>query len=137
MEQVQAETRPGMSPAVVDENQRSSYMGAGAAAGGVAVAGGSAAVAARSGSAQVVGSGSEDAQLNKQMDNLRTQDAHAPRQSVDSVRTVEVANAAPGPPAGAVAFDHPPTEEEKARARQQMEGEEAGVRSKKEVRTSS
>jgi hypothetical protein len=127
LQQEQAETRPGMSPAMVDEKQRSSYMtGAGAGAG---VAAGAAGAAAVGSSADSDG----DAQLNTKMENLRTssikQESQTPRRSVDSVRSaasVEV-ETAPGPPAGPVVFDHPPTEEEKLEAQRLMEKEEAAV----------
>jgi hypothetical protein len=66
----------------------------------------------------------QDRHLNEKMGNLRTsalkEESHTRRQSIDSVRSVE-APTAPGPPAGPVAFDHPPTEEEKQQAKELME----------------
>jgi hypothetical protein len=135
LQQEQAETRPGMSPAMVDEKQRSSYMtGAGAGAGVAAGAAGAAAVGSSADSEKPPSAGPDgDAQLNTKMENLRTssikQESQTPRRSVDSVRSatsVEV-ETAPGPPAGPVVFDHPPTEEEKLEAQRLMEKEEAAV----------
>ena len=130
MQHVQAETRPGMSPAVVDESQRSSYMAG--AVGGATVAGG-AAIGSTAISDKPTTSRADDAQLNEKMENLRTssikQEAQTPRRSVDSVRSVQSVEVetAPGPPAGQVAFDHPPSEEEKLKARQLMEQEAAAT----------
>jgi hypothetical protein len=131
MQQVQAETRPGMSPAMVDESQRSSYMaGAGVVAGGGGGAPAAIGPTASSEKPRITAS-EQDARLNEKMENLRTsslrQESQTPRRSIDSVRSsasVEV-ETAPGPPAGPVVFDHPPTEEEKLQARRLMEKEKA------------